>query len=226
MLPAIPTGWASALSAETTKPYYQQLRAFLQQERQPPDRIFPPEPDVFSALDLTPADNVRVVILGQDPYPGAGLAHGLSFSVRVGVKTPGSLVNIFKELHDDAGCRVPNNGFLAPWARQGVLMLNTVLTVREHQPGSHRGKGWETFTDQIIHTVNAKATRVVFVLWGKDAQKKSAIIDTSRHTIVVGAHPSQMAAAKGFFGSKPFSRTNAALRSAQLGEIDWQLPDV
>ena len=229
MLPSIPTGWSSVLSPETAKPYYQALQGFLQQERQA-QIIFPLEAEVFSALELTPLDRVRVLILGQDPYPGEGQAHGLSFSVRPNVKPlPASLLNIFKELHDDVECRTANNGSLVPWARQGVLLLNAVLTVRAHQPNSHKGRGWETFTDVIIREVNAKSSRVVFVLWGGYAQKKRRLITGEQirtHTVVVGAHPSPLAAPKGFFGIKPFSKTNAALRDAGLGEIDWQLPDV
>jgi uracil-DNA glycosylase len=224
MLPSIPAGWTSILSPETAKPYYRRLQDFLRRERHRLP-IFPPESEVFSALELTPYDRVRVLLLGQDPYPGEGQAHGLSFSVRPGVKKPASLVNIFQELHDDLGCRVANNGFLVPWAQQGALLLNAVLTVRAHQPNSHKGQGWETFTDVIIKAVNAKSTRVVFVLWGNYAQKKAPLIDTSRHEIIRGAHPSPLSANKGFFHSRPFSRTNAALRSAGLGEIDWQLPD-
>jgi uracil-DNA glycosylase len=225
MLPAIPEAWKSVLSGETVNPSYQQLQDFVQKERQT-HTVFPPAPEVFAALELTPLDQVRVLILGQDPYPGEGQAHGLSFSVRPGVEPPASLVNIFRELHDDVGSRTPNNGHLVPWARQGVLMLNAVLTVRAHRPNSHKGKGWEPFTDAIIRAVNAKSDRVVFVLWGAFAKKKAKLVDTSRHTIVEGAHPSPLSADKGFFGSKPFSKTNAALRAAGLGEINWQLPEL
>ena len=224
MLPSIPNGWTSPLSAESAKPYYLELQRFLDRERQT-QTIFPPEPDVFSALALTPLDRVRVLILGQDPYPGEGLAHGLSFSVPPGAKKPGSLVNIFKELKDDVGCDTPKDGSLIPWAHQGALMLNAVLTVRAHKPNSHKGKGWETFTDAIISAVNAKGSRVVFVLWGRDAQaKKTLITNAGLHTVLEAPHPSNMAARKGFFGSKPFSKTNDALKEKGLGSIDWRLP--
>lgn len=224
MLPDIPTGWRSALTSETSKPYYLDLQAFVQEERET-QTVFPAAADTFSALDLTPLDKVRVVILGQDPYPSPGHAHGLSFSVRPGVAAPRSLVNIFKEAQSDVGCAIPNNGFLAPWAQQGVLLLNAVLTVRAQEPTSHKGRGWETFTDVIIDAVNAKSARVVFVLWGRDAQKKAPRIDQRRHRIVEGAHPSPLSAAK-FFGSKPFSRTNAALSEAGLPPINWQIPNL
>ena len=224
MLPPIPSGWKSALGGETVKPYYQKLQDFLRTERQT-QKIFPPEPQVFAALELTPLERVRVLILGQDPYPSEGFAHGLSFSVLPGVKLPASLVNIFKELHADAKVPVPNNGHLAPWAERGVLLLNTVLTVRKGEPNSHKAQGWEVFTDAVIDAVNAKTTRVVFVLWGNFAKKRAKRVDISRHAIVEGVHPSPQSAA-GFFGSKPFSRTNAALRAVKLKEIDWRLPNL
>jgi uracil-DNA glycosylase len=224
MLPDIPAGWRSALASETSKPYYLDLQAFVQRERET-QTIFPAAADTFAALDLTPLEKVRVVILGQDPYPSPGHAHGLSFSVRPGVATPKSLANIFKEAQSDVACAVPNNGFLAPWAQQGVLLLNAVLTVRAHEANSHKGRGWETFTDVIIDTVNAKTTRVVFVLWGRDAQKKASRIDQTRHRIVESSHPSPFSAAR-FFGSKPFSRTNAALTDAGLPPINWQIPNL
>ncbi len=225
MLPPIPDGWKDVLSIETTSPTFVGLQAFLEEERKT-QSIFPAEDDVYSALELTPLDAVRVLILGQDPYPGEGQAHGLSFSVRPGVKTPASLVNIFKELRDDLGIKIPNNGHLAAWARQGVLMLNAVLTVRAHAANSHQGRGWEPFTDAIIRAVNAKPDRVVFVLWGAFAQKKADKIDRPKHAIVPGAHPSPLSATKGFFGSRPFSRTNQALKEANLKEIDWRVPDL
>ena len=226
MLPPIPTGWTSALAAETVRPTFGQLQTFLDEERKA-HAIFPSEADVFAALDLTPLDDVRVLILGQDPYPGEGMAHGLSFSVRPQVKKlPPSLVNIYTELNSDLGHARPPHGHLVSWARQGVLLLNAVLTVRAHAPNSHQGRGWEPFTDAIIRAVDAKSDRVVFVLWGAFAQKKKSLVDTSKHVIVEGAHPSPLSAGKGFFGSKPFSRTNLALRSAHRPEIDWQVPDV
>ena len=225
MLPPIPNGWTSALAGEIARPTFSELQTFLEQERKT-HPVFPSEPDVFAALDLTPLEDVRVLILGQDPYPGEGQAHGLSFSVPPDVKKPPSLVNIFKERKDDLGQAPPAHGHLASWARQGVLLLNAVLTVRAHAPNSHQGRGWEPFTDAVIGAVAAKPDPVVFVLWGAFAQKKKALIDAHKHVIVESAHPSPLSASRGFFGSKPFSRTNAALRSAHRPEIDWQVPDV
>jgi uracil-DNA glycosylase len=166
------------------------------------------------------------LILGQDPYHGENQAHGLAFSVRPGVRPPPSLLNIFKELHDDVGFRIPNNGYLVPWAEQGVLLLNTVLTVRAHQPGSHQGKGWETFTDAIIQALSERTRPVVFVLWGNNAIKKQALIDLRRHPVISGAHPSPLSANRGFFGSRPFSKINAYLQQSDQALIDWQLPDL
>lgn len=225
MLPEFPSSWRPLLAAELDKPYFRKLEAFLEKERQT-QSIFPPEQDTFSALRLTPYKNVNVLLLGQDPYPGEGQAHGLSFSVRPGVKIPASLRNIYKELETDAGFRIPNNGYLAAWAKQGVLLLNAVLTVRAGEPNSHKGKGWEIFTDTIISRVNEKEDMVVFVLWGAYAQKKMALIDTNKHTIIKSAHPSPLSARNGFFGSRPFSAINKALRKTGKAEIDWQLPDI
>jgi uracil-DNA glycosylase len=225
MLPPIPESWQPVLADEVAKPYYQKLEAFLDQEWKT-HKVFPPRELIFSALAHTPYEQVSVLLLGQDPYHDDGQAHGLCFSVPPGVRKPPSLVNIFKELHDDLGCKIPNNGYLMPWAQQGVLLLNTVLTVRAHEPGSHKGKGWEKFTDEIIRQVNAKDDRVVFLLWGAPAQKKIKLIDTDRHAIVTAAHPSPLSASKGFFGSRCFSKTNAALREAGKPEIDWQIPDI
>ena len=224
MTPSLPSSWQPILAAETEKPYYHKLQAFLAEERRT-HTIFPPEPEVFTALATTPYERVSVLLLGQDPYHDDNQAHGLCFSVRPGVSTPPSLVNIFKELRDDLGCRIPNNGYLLHWAEQGILMLNAVLTVRAHEPNSHRNKGWEPFTDTIIQAVSAKDDQVVFVLWGGFAQKKLKLIDADRHAIVQSAHPSPLSARNGFFGSRPFSRINAALRAAGQPEIDWQLPD-
>jgi uracil-DNA glycosylase len=221
----VPDGWQSRLGSEIEQPYYQNLLAFLATERNS-HTVFPPKQDVFSALELTPYNQVKVLLLGQDPYHDDNQAHGLCFSVRPGIKPPPSLGNIFRELHNDVGFRVPNNGYLVPWAKQGVLLLNAVLTVRAHQANSHKNKGWETFTDAIIHVVNAKPCPVVFVLWGGYAQKKEKLIDTNRHIIVRSAHPSPLSAHRGFFGSRPFSRINEALRKLGKTEIDWQLPDV
>jgi uracil-DNA glycosylase len=188
--------------------------------------VFPPIPDVFNALKYTPYEEVKVFLLGQDPYHDDGQAHGLAFSVRPGIQPPPSLVNIFKELKSDVGCRIPNNGYLVPWAQQGVLLLNAVLTVRAHQPNSHKGQGWEQFTDAVIRAVGEKTDPVVFLLWGAYAQKKIDLIDTTRHVILKAPHPSPLSAKRGFFGSRPFSQANAALRASGRGEIDWQIPDL
>jgi len=224
MTVSIPDSW-HILNGETEKPYYQTLQEFLARERAQ-YTVFPPEHEVFAALELTPYDQVNVLLLGQDPYHDHNQAHGLCFSVRPGIWPPPSLMNIFKELRSDVGFRIPNNGYLVPWARQGILLLNAVLTVRAHQPNSHKNKGWEIFTDTIIRAVNAKDSPVVFVLWGSYAQKKIKLIDTDRHIIVQSAHPSPLSAERGFFGSRPFSRINGALCQARKPEIDWQLPDI
>jgi uracil-DNA glycosylase len=224
---SLPKSWRAAMADELAKPYFQALRDFVDGEREKlPGRIFPPEKDVFSAFRFTPLDEVSVLILGQDPYIRPGQAHGLCFSVRPDVQTPPSLQNIFKELKADVGCAIPNNGFLVPWSKQRVLMLNTILTVREGEPLSHKGRGWEDFTDAVIGRVNEKPTPVVFVLWGAPAHKKVSLIDTSRHVIVKGAHPSPLSASKGFFGSRPFSAINRALAKTGQPPIDWQLPNV
>ncbi|HSD82280.1 MAG TPA: uracil-DNA glycosylase [Anaerolineae bacterium] len=219
------TTWRPVLITETEKPYWKPLQQFVRDERKK-YTIFPPDKDVFAALHLTPYEKVSVLILGQDPYHEVGQAHGLCFSVRPDVTIPPSLQNIYKELHDDLGCRIPNNGCLTPWAEQGVLLLNAVLTVRAHQANSHQGKGWESFTDAIIRAVNDKPDRVVFVLWGAYARKKAPLINTARHVIIQSAHPSPLSADNGFFGSRPFSKINAALCEAGKPEIDWQIPDV
>lgn len=221
----IPASWHTLLAAEFEKPYFQTLQQFVDEERQH-YTVFPPEQDVFSSLNLTPYEHANVLLLGQDPYHDNNQAHGLCFSVRPGIKPPPSLVNIFKELHNDVGFRIPNNGYLVPWAQQGILMLNAVLTVRAHSANSHKNHGWETFTDAIIRKVNAKEEPVVFVLWGGYAQKKRSLIDTTRHKIVQSAHPSPLSAHNGFFGSKPFSAINTALRETGKPEIEWQLPDL
>ncbi|HTP06908.1 MAG TPA: uracil-DNA glycosylase [Anaerolineae bacterium] len=219
------TTWRPVLIAETEKPYWKPLQQFVKDERKK-YTVYPPDKDVFAALHLTPYEKVSVLILGQDPYHEVGQAHGLCFSVQPDVEIPPSLQNIYKELHDDLGCKIPNNGCLTPWAEQGVLLLNAVLTVRAHQANSHQGKGWENFTDAIIRAVNDKSDRVVFVLWGAYARKKAPLINTTRHVIIQSAHPSPLSAANGFFGSRPFSKINAALREAGKPEIDWQIPDV
>jgi len=226
MLPTLPPSWKSILANEVKQPYFTQLEKFVADERQK-HTIYPPEKDVFNALKHTPHDQVSVFLLGQDPYHGESQAHGLCFSVQPRVKPlPPSLVNIYKELRDDVGFRVPNNGHLVQWAEQGILMLNAVLTVRAGQPNSHKDKGWEKFTDAILKAVNDKPDRVVFVLWGGYAQKKAKLIDAGRHVIIQSAHPSPLSARNGFFGSRPFSKINAALREAGKPEIDWQILDV
>ncbi len=218
------TTWRPVLIAETERPYWKPLQQFVKDERKK-YTVFPPDKEVFAALHLTPYEKVSVLILGQDPYHEAGQAHGLCFSVRPEVAIPPSLQNIYKELHDDLGCKIPHHGCLTSWAEQGVLLLNAVLTVRAHQANSHQGKGWESFTDAIIRAVNDKPDRVVFVLWGAYARKKAPLIDETRHVIIQSAHPSPLSAANGFFGSRPFSKINAALRAAGKPEIDWQIPD-
>lgn len=219
------TAWHPALTEETRKPYFRNLQQFVAEARRE-STVFPPEADVFSALQLTPYDKVRVLILGQDPYHDENQAHGLCFSVRPGVPTPPSLLNIFKELKTDSGCRIPDNGCLTPWAKQGVLLLNAVLTVQANLANSHKGRGWETFTDAVIQTVSARTDPVIFVLWGASARKKIGLIDRSRHIVIESPHPSPLSAYRGFFGSRPFSRINAALRASAQPEIDWQIPDL
>jgi len=216
------TDWNPILRREFAKPYWPQLQAFVDEERRR-HTVYPPRPEVFAALHLTPYAETRVVILGQDPYHGPRQAHGLCFSVRHGVRPPPSLVNVHKELHDDLGVPPPDHGNLEAWAVQGVLLLNTTLTVRAGQAASHQGHGWETFTDEVIRVVSAKDHPVVFILWGSHARKKKALIDTTRHETVEAPHPSPLSAFNGFFGSRPFSTTNAALEAAGLEPIDWRL---
>lgn len=225
MTPPIPEAWLPVLGEEPNQPYYQKLEQFLEQERLK-YTVFPPEPEVFSALKVTPYDQVKVLLLGQDPYHDNNQAHGMCFSVRPGIPPPPSLLNIFKELHNDVGFRIPNNGYLVPWAEQGVLLLNAVLTVRAHQPNSHKDKGWEIFTDKVIQAVNALPNRVVFLLWGGYARKKAALIGGPQHVILQAPHPSPLSVQRGFFGSRHFSRTNQALAEAGEQPIDWQLPDL
>lgn len=221
----LPRSWRPHLGAELEKPYFATLREFVERERRT-HTVYPPEEEVFAALELTPHERVKVMILGQDPYHGPGQAHGLAFSVRPGVTPPPSLRNLLRELKDDAGCPVPDNGYLVPWAKQGVLLLNAVLTVRAGQPNSHKGKGWETFTDAVIRAVSAREQRVVFVLWGGYAAKKEALIDAGRHTVLKSAHPSPLSAKRGFFGSRPFTRINAALQESGQPPVDWCLPEL
>lgn len=225
MIVDLPETWLSVLGAELAKPYFKTLTQFVDNQRQDfPDAIYPRDDQVFAAFKATPFDKVRVLLLGQDPYPGKGMAHGLCFSVDASVKKlPASLRNIFKELHSDVGIPLPSNGSLLPWAAQGVFLLNTILTVKARLPLSHKGQGWETFTDEVIRRVNAKSDRVIFVLWGKPAQSKAALIDGERHFILTSAHPSPLSAGK-FFGSRPFSTINALLRVDGRAEIDWRIP--
>ena len=218
------TDWNPVLRAELAKPYWEPLQKFVADERTQ-HTVYPPSDEVFSALNLTPFADVKVLILGQDPYHGPRQAHGLCFSVRPGIERPPSLVNIFKELRDDLGLQPPNHGCLEGWAQQGVLLLNAVLTVRANNANSHQGKGWEQFTDEIIRTVNDKPETVVFILWGAYARKKRALIDTARHVVIESAHPSPLSANNGFFGSRPFSRANSALIEAGRDPVDWWLPD-
>ncbi len=220
----LPEAWRPVVGGELQQPYFAALQEFLERERRE-YTVYPPAGEEFTALALTPYERAGVLILGQDPYHDENQAHGLAFSVRPGVKPPPSLANIFRELHDDLGCRIPNNGYLVPWAEQGVLLLNAVLTVRAHQPNSHKGKGWETFTDAVIRRLSERDAPLVFVLWGTYAHKKASLID-ARHTIIRSAHPSPLSARSGFFGSKPFSAIDAALRAYDKPAIDWQIPDL
>jgi uracil-DNA glycosylase len=217
--------WSIFLDPEFEKPYYRQLREFLKEEYRS-RTVYPDMYDIFSALKLTSFADTKVVILGQDPYHGPGQAHGLSFSVKPGVDIPPSLQNMFKELRDDLGCYIPNNGYLVKWAEQGVLMLNAVLTVRAGIANSHRGKGWELFTDRVISVLNEREKPVVFLLWGANAQEKLRLIDRNRHHIIQSPHPSPLSAHRGFFGSRPFSRANRFLREIGSREIDWQIPNL
>ena len=223
MLPPIPQSWLPVIGLETTKPYFHALAQFVDdQQRQ--HTVYPAHENIFQALELTPFDLVRVVILGQDPYHGTGQAHGLAFSVQPGVRPPPSLGNIFKELKDDLDIDVPKNeGSLVHWARQGVLLLNTVLTVRQGEANSHRNLGWEKFTDAIIRKLGERERPLVFLLWGGPARKKSVLIDPGRHHILSSPHPSPLSAGAGFFGSRPFSQINALLRDMNEPEIDWRL---
>lgn len=217
-------GWKALLAPEFSKPYMVELKTFLQVQRETGKRVFPKGADYFRALDLTPPEKVRVVILGQDPYHGEGQAHGLSFSVKPGVRIPPSLVNIYKELQGDLGIAPAKHGFLEHWAKQGVLLLNSVLTVEMGMAAAHQGKGWEKFTDAVIRAVNDLPQPVVFILWGAYAQKKAAFVDTSKHLVIKSVHPSPLSAHNGFFGTKPFSRANDFLTSKGYPAIEWALP--
>jgi uracil-DNA glycosylase len=215
--------WKELLGSELEMPYMAELRTFLVQEAKTGKTIYPQSEDIFAALNLTPFDKVKVVILGQDPYHGPNQAHGLCFSVKPGVKTPPSLVNIFKELKADLGITPPTNGCLDAWAKQGVLLLNNVLTVEDGKAGSHHLKGWEQFTDKIIELLNEKKENLVFILWGSPAQKKASKVDANKHFIIKSVHPSPLSSYRGFFGSKPFSQTNTYLNSKGIKPIEWTL---
>jgi uracil-DNA glycosylase len=222
LFPNLPPSWQPHLAAELAQPYVAKLEAFLADERAA-HTVFPPSTQVFRALELTAFERTSVVILGQDPYHGAGQAHGLAFSVQPGVKTPPSLMNMYKELEADIGLPRPTTGFLEPWAKQGVLLLNTALTVRANEANSHAKQGWERLTDAIIRAVANRTDPAIFVLWGANAQKKAKLIDGTRHTIIQSAHPSPLSAHNGFFGSKPYSRINAALAQQGKPPINWAL---
>lgn len=222
----IQNDWLDAIGDELKKPYYLELYDFVKREYES-ELIFPPAEDVFNAFHLTPLSRVKVLILGQDPYHNDNQAHGLSFSVPKDQKTiPPSLKNIYKELQDDLGCYIPNNGYLKKWADQGVLLLNTVLTVRAHQANSHQGKGWEQFTDAVIRAVDAVDRPIVIMLWGKPAQKKKTMLTNPKHLVLESAHPSPLSAYRGFFGSRVFSRTNAFLEENGIEPVDWQIEDI
>ncbi len=215
-------GWYEALKDEFKKPYYKKLFETVNQEYRT-RRIFPPANDIFNAFHLTPLDKVKVVILGQDPYHNNGQAHGLCFSVQKGVEVPPSLVNIYQELHDDLGVKIPDHGCLTKWASQGVLMLNTVLTVRAHQANSHRDIGWEQFTDAAIKALDRQDRPIVFILWGSPAQRKKAMLHNPQHLILQAPHPSPLSAFRGFFGSRPFSQTNRFLQEHGVEPVDWEI---
>ncbi|UOW68472.1 uracil-DNA glycosylase [Paraclostridium bifermentans] len=217
--------WDEILKGEFEKPYYLKLREFLKEEYKN-NIIYPDMHDIFNALKYTSYKDTKVLILGQDPYHGENQAHGLAFSVKPGVKTPPSLLNMYKELNSEFECFIPNNGFLVPWTKQGILLLNTALTVRAHEANSHKGKGWETFTDHIIETLNLREDPVIFVLWGNNARSKKKLIDANKHYIIESAHPSPLSASRGFFGSKPFSQVNDILVKLGKEPIDWQIPNI
>lgn len=225
MSAALEPGWLSVLEQEFEKDYMINLKSFLKAEKDAGVNIYPKNADIFNALNTTPFDKVKMVILGQDPYHGAGQAHGLSFSVQRGVAVPPSLKNIYKELESDIeGFKAPNHGHLTHWAEQGVLLLNATLTVRASTPGSHQNRGWEIFTDEIIKAISQKLEHVVFLLWGKYAQQKATLIDQKKHYVLTSAHPSPFSAHTGFLGSRPFSKTNQLLIQNNLKPIDWNLP--
>jgi uracil-DNA glycosylase len=216
--------WKKRLGPEFSKDYMNDLRNFLLERKRAHAVIYPPGDKIFNALNSTPFERVRVVILGQDPYHGPGQAHGLCFSVPLGVPTPPSLLNIFKEIENDLGIPAPDHGYLKHWAEQGVLLLNAVLTVERGRAGAHQGKGWETFTDQVVRLLNAEGEGLVFLLWGNYALKKGSVIDRNRHLVLAAPHPSPLSANRGFFGCRHFSRTNRWLEEHGRGPIDWSLP--
>lgn len=222
---AIENDWLEPLSEEFKKPYYRELYTKIKQEYMA-RKVFPEPDDIFNAFQFTPLAKVKVVILGQDPYHNDGQAHGLCFSVKPDVEIPPSLVNIYQELHDDLGFKIPNHGYLKKWADQGVMLLNTVLTVRAHAANSHRGIGWEEFTDAAIKILNAQDRPMVFILWGRPAQSKKVMLTNPRHLILEAPHPSPLSAYRGFFGSRPFSQTNAFLEKNSLEPIDWQIENM
>jgi uracil-DNA glycosylase len=222
--PQLEKSWLKKLEPEFQKTYMKDLKIFLKQQKAAEKVVYPQGTEFFAALNLTPLDKVKVVILGQDPYHGPGQAHGLSFSVRDGVRFPPSLQNIFKELKEDLGIPTPKTGDLTPWAQQGVLLLNSVLTVEDGKAAAHQGKGWEMFTDKVIATLNENREHLVYVLWGSYAQKKAAFVDRNKNLVIESAHPSPLSAYRGFLGSKPFSKINAYLRQHGLKDIDWTLP--
>jgi uracil-DNA glycosylase len=225
MVNTLKNRWGELLQEEFKKPYFTMLEEFLEKEYEE-QTVYPARENIFNALKYTDYDDVKVVLLGQDPYHGPGQAHGLSFSVQPGVRIPPSLRNIYKELHEDLGCDIPNTGYLKKWADQGVLLLNTVLTVRKGEAHSHKGKGWENLTDKVISLLNEREKPVIFLLWGRPAQSKLKLIDEDRHHIIASAHPSPLSASRGFFGSKPFSKINGYLWNKGEEEIDWQIEEV
>lgn len=222
---AIQNDWLEAVGGEFHKPYYKELYEFVKEEYST-KTVYPPADDIFNALHLTPLKDVKVLVLGQDPYHNVNQAHGLSFSVRPGQKVPPSLQNIYQELHDDLGCYIPNNGYLEKWAKQGVLMLNTVLTVQAHKPNSHQGKGWEKFTDAIIEAVNEQDRPIVYLLWGRPAQRKVPMLNNPKHLILTAPHPSPYSADRGFFGCRHFSQANEFLKANGAEPIDWQIENI
>ena len=222
---AISNDWLKPLSVEFRKPYYKKLYETVKSEYTK-YTVFPPSDDIFNAFALTPLNEVKVLILGQDPYHEPGQAHGLSFSVKPGIEIPPSLVNIYKELQDDLGCYIPDNGFLEKWARQGVMLLNTVLTVRNHQANSHKGIGWEEFTDAAIRVLNEQDRPIVYMLWGRPAQTKKDMLNNPKQLVLTAPHPSPLSAYKGFFGCRHFSKANEYLKNNGLNEIDWQIENL